>query len=377
MTRIGLNLLYLIPDVVGGTETYARGLLRGISTQHERYHIVLFINRETATHLPDEFSCFERIVCPVNATHREKRYFFEQVHLPRLLKEHGIALLHSLGYTAPLFAGCPSVVTVHDLNFKAFGQSMPWVRRSALAFFVRGSLVRSDRVITVSEFSRREILSSYNLDPHKVVVIHEAALVPDSGMGAGTHEDFDSVHLPERYFVAFSSPSVNKNIPRLLEAYRRLREQNRISHGLVLIGHAPKEVNDRLTDLIVAGYLPRAHVLAILRRAEFLVFPSFYEGFGLPVLEAMMCGVPVVCSNAASLPEIAGEAAFYFNPFSIDDLVNAIEIVANDRTLRESLRQRGYDNVKRFSWEATAVKTLAVYDELCEGNARERRRERS
>jgi glycosyltransferase involved in cell wall biosynthesis len=376
MTRIGLNLLYLIPDVVGGTETYARGLLRGISTQNKRYQIVLFINRETDAQLPDEFSSFERIVCPVNATHREKRYFFEQVHLPRLLKENGIALLHSLGYTAPLFAGCPSVVTVHDLNFKAFGQSMPWVRRSALAFFVRGSLVRSDRVITVSEFSRREILSSYNIDSHKVVVIHEAALIPESGVGVERNNDFNNVHLPERYFVAFSSPSVNKNIPRLLEAYRRLREHNRISHKLILIGHAPREVNARLTDLIVAGYIPRAHVLAILRGAEFLVFPSFYEGFGLPVLEAMMCGVPVVCSNAASLPEIGGEAALYFNPYSTDDLVNAIEIVANDPVLRESLRQRGYENVKRFSWETTAAKTLTVYDELLD-NVREGRRERS
>jgi len=161
-------------------------------------------------------------------------------------------------------------------------------------------------------------------------------------------------------------------MPRLLEAFSEAKRQRRIAQRLILIGHPysseewsplARDLVER-RDVIWAGYLERRQVFSVLKRAEFLVFPSFYEGFGLPVLEAMAAGLPVVCSNAASLPEVAGNAAVFFDPFSVADIGEKIVAAANDPSLRNELRERGVENLKRFSWEKTAAETVAVYDEL-------------
>lgn len=359
MKRIGINLLYLLPDIVGGTETYARGLLGALSRYTSSYRFTLFLNRELADRLPDEFAAFERVVCPVNAVHREQRYFFEQVKLPSLLRQHRIQLVHSLGYTSPLLTDCPKVVTIHDLNFRAFGTTMPFVRRVALAFFVRWAVLRAQKIITVSEFSRNEIVRAYRISPSKIRVTYEAALMPPQATSSDA-----TLPLQGPYCVAFSSTSANKNIPRLVDAYLLARATGKIPQKLVLIGHPPDCIPVASTDIVFTGYVPRSTMFAILQAADFLIFPSYYEGFGLPILEAMACGVPVVSSNAASMPEVAGSAALYFNPFSIEEMSIQIQNIAMDRSLRSKLRHLGFENVKRFSWDRTARETLAVYDEL-------------
>jgi len=178
--------------------------------------------------------------------------------------------------------------------------------------------------------------------------------------------------MREPYVVAFSSTYPNKNMPRLLEAFSEAKRLRKIAQRLVLIGHPyssedwsplARDLVER-RDVIWAGYLERRQVFSVLKRADFLMFPSFYEGFGLPVLEAMAVGLPVVCSKAASLPEVAGNAAVFFDPFSVADIAEKIVTVANDASLRNELRARGVENLKRFSWEKTAAETVAVYDKL-------------
>ncbi len=359
MKRIGINLLYLLPDIVGGTETYARGLLAALSRYTTTYEFILFLNHELADRVPDEFTPFEHVVCPVDAVHRERRYFFEQVNLPGLLRRHGVQLVHSLGYTSPLLTHCPRVVTIHDLNFRAFGKTMPLARRVALAFFVRWAVLRAQKIITVSEFSRDEIARAYNISSSRIQVTYEAALLPPHATASDAKPAMQGP-----YCVAFSSRSANKNIHRLVDAYLRARNTGGIPQKLVLVGYPPEPKPAATTDIMFTGYVPRSTMFAILQAADFLIFPSYYEGFGLPILEAMACGVPVVCSNAASMPEVAGSAALYFDPFSIEDMVAQLQSIAFDASLRAMLRERGFENVKRFSWDQTARKTIAVYDDL-------------
>ncbi|MBP1647968.1 MAG: hypothetical protein H6Q30_1413 [Bacteroidetes bacterium] len=372
---IGINLLYLLPSIVGGTETYAAGLLRGLASVAREHRFVLFLNQESSGWpVPDGLKC-KRVVCPVQAVRRGNRYAFEQSRLPGLLREAGIDILHSLGYNAPLFPGRPSVVTIPDLNFRAY--DMPWMRRSVLDFFVRQSARRANAVIAISEFTRSEIIRVFGLKPEKVTAIHLAGQGAPQASGAAL--EATAVPLPgltgKPYILAFSSVTPNKNIPNLLRACARLRERGDLPFRLVLVGHLlpggilETHIKELRLDgeVLFTGYVERPQLNTLLRGARMLVFPSYYEGFGLPILEAMEMGLPVVCSNRGSLPEVAAGAACYFDPFSVDSMAATILHVVQDEALLASLRERGRENLRRFSWEATARKTLDVYHHVLGG----------
>jgi glycosyltransferase involved in cell wall biosynthesis len=248
---------------------------------------------------------------------------------------------------------------------------MTFARRTMLRLAVKEAVLRSNRVITISEFSRREILKAYNVPSDKVVVTYLAADTkltdPAPSRDPGSVPGMEWMEEP--YMVAFSATYPNKNIPRLIEAYGEAKKRHSIPQRLVLIGHPFRMEHGnqdelvRKRDLIWTGYLEQRTMVEVVRRAEFMVFPSYYEGFGLPVLEAMAAGLPVVCSRAASLPEVAGDAAVYFDPFSVDDMAGKIVAVATNASLRKTLRSKGFENLKRFSWEKVARETVAVYDE--------------
>jgi glycosyltransferase involved in cell wall biosynthesis len=251
---------------------------------------------------------------------------------------------------------------------------MPFARRLMLSLLVRQAVLRSDKVVTISNFSRQEILSEYHVPPEKIIVTYLAADVDNIKDKAESVMDY-TLDLPvvkQPYIVAFSSVCPNKNISRLIEAFLDAKKKNRIEHKLVLIGHRyPVEKENQGAgvlgenkDIIWTGYLERQQVSAVLKRADFLVFPSFYEGFGLPLLEAMAAGVPVISSNAASMPEVADDASVFFDPFSVSDMAEKIVAVSRDNLLKAALREKGFKNLERFSWLKTAVETVVVYDEL-------------
>lgn len=369
--RIGLNLLYLIPGIVGGTETYARGLINGLRAIGAGYDFILFLNRESEDLISDDYPGFTKVVCPVCASNRKNRYAFEQFRLKKYLEQYKIDLLHSLAYTSPLSLTCPTVVTVHDLNFKAFGNSMPFSRRFALSLIVRQAVLRANMVVTVSQFSKQQIIRQYPVARDKVKVIYHGSdhfdhyLQADEKHTSSIRSRFQDRQEP--YIVAFSSKSVNKNISRLIEAFMEARRAFALEHHLVLIGHkfppARALEKDEFKHAVHwTGYLKDDDVFDVIRHADFMVFPSFYEGFGLPVLEAMAAGVPVTCSKTASLPEVAGDAAIYFDPYSVKDMAAKISMLAADRKLKNHLREKGFLNNRRFSWQKTATETLALYN---------------
>ena len=363
--RYGLNLLYLLPGIVGGTEIYAAGLLAGLANIDQQDEFYVFVNNEAERWpLPEAFN-FIRVVCPVQAVSRVKRYFFEQFNLPGLLKKHKIDLVHSLGYVAPLFPPCLSVVTVPDLNYRVFGAQMPLARRMALQLFVQQSVRRADHVITISNFARGQIFRDLGFPENKITVTHLAAsFLSADDISLSMVMQKHGIKLP--YIMAFSSSSQHKNIPCLVRAFGQARHDDNLPHQLVLLGHRPE--NDAhafgMEGVILTGYVDEASKHTLLKNTEMLVFPSTYEGFGLPVLEAQQAGVPVACSTAASLPEVAGDAAVYFDPLSVDEMAKAIGKLAQDASLRAALKQKGFQNAGKFSWEQTARLTLEVYRKL-------------
>ena len=376
--NIGINLLFLLPGVVGGTESYAISLINALTRIDEQSEYFVFTNQESTNLSLPTSKRISRVPCQVYATNRASRYAWEQLILPRKVKSLQIELLHSLGYVQPLRLPCKSVVTIHDLNFYNIGHMMSKTKRIALEFFVTRSAKAADHIITVSEFSKKQIVEILGVPPEKVTVTYNA--VKERPMHVVEFEELKSKYNVRRpYIFGLSSPSPHKNIANLVRGFALLKQRKTNSLKLVLAGHLPKgstdltqalsNVNDRVReDIIFTGYVPDFVLPSLYFYAEALVFPSIYEGFGIPILEAFSCNTPVVCSNMAAIPEVAGDAAIYFDPHNVEEMADAILKVLGDSSLKEKLIERGKSRLQLFSWEKTAEQTLAVYKKVLNGS---------
>jgi glycosyltransferase involved in cell wall biosynthesis len=361
--RIALNLLYLIPGVVGGTETYAKALIRTLAAIDGDNEYVVFVNGLGAEMDVTPAPNFRRVVCPFNPIRRPVRYLWEQGVLPIQLKRERLDLAHSLGYVVPLAANVPQIVSVMDLNFLGHeGWGTP-IGRKLHGFFVQRSVERARHVITISDFSRREIVTRLGVPENKVTV---TGLAAGGRIGSAPGYTSSRVEPDAPYILAFSGLSGHKNIARLVSAFKSI--SHTIPHSLMLVGHLPvnpasrSEIEENAADRVhFTGYLSDADVASLMHRAALFAFPSLYEGFGLPVLDAQQAGVPVACSTAAALPETAGKGACFFDPLSVDDIARVLRQCLTDVELRAELVRLGYENLRRFSWEKTARETLHVY----------------
>ncbi len=368
--RIGINLLYMLPGVVGGTETYARELLNHLAAADPVNTYYIFVNREAAEWPLPQVVNFKRVVCPVGATRRSLRYAYEQLVLPLQLIALRINLVHSLGYVGSLITPCTAILTLPDLNFLVPRDitNMTAARGRALAFFATQAARRAKHVITLSEFSKSEIVKYVDIPPSKITPILLGAGV---GFADTPSADWERIagdyQLPSRYVVAFGGGYPHKNIPRFIQAYAKIGAD--LTLPLVLIGRLAEGVNvgDLAAEAGIAGrvlwldYLPREYVKAILEHADLFVLPSLYEGFGITILEAQACHVAVACSRIASIPEVAGDGAVYFDPLSVEDMATVMRDCLLDDAKRAELRAKGFENFKRFSWDNTAQETLAIY----------------
>jgi glycosyltransferase involved in cell wall biosynthesis len=366
--RIGINLLYLIPGIVGGTETYAAGLLSGLSQVDNKNEFYIFVNQSAADWQIPENKNFIRVVCPVEGSVRYRRYFFEQFRFPSLLRQYNIDLVHSLGYVCPLRCPCPSVVTIPDLNYIDIAHTIGTGKRLFLKFFSTQSAKRANHVITISNFSKERFCRALNLTAEKsTVTLLSANKENNSDASFKANELLTKYGIKEPYIVAFGGGAIHKNIPRLIQAFDSLKDS--LPHNLVLIGHLPSNVdmlaisNDYVLNsrLITTGYVPHNHIDLLLSHADLFVLPSLYEGFGIPLLEAQKVGVAVACSTAGSLPEVAGDSVAFFDPYSVDSIAQTVYKCLSDENLCAELRHLGEENLKKFSWQKTASETLVVY----------------
>lgn len=374
--RIGLNLLYLLPGVVGGMETYAAGLLAGLEDTGDKHEIIIFVNREAAEWPVPTTANFVRVICPVTAANRTARYYFEQVKLPQLLRHRQVDLCHSLGYVGPMVCPCPSVLTIPDPNYIDIAHTIPLHRRLPLRLLSTQTGRNADAIITISEFSKQRLHQALKFPLDKITVTHLAPRPEMTLPPVASWPDLrERYQIEEPYIVAFGGGALHKNIPALLHAFAQLDAN--LPHHLVLIGHIPPNVDmaaivqlrAAARRVITTGYIPGEHIAPLLSHADLFVLPSLYEGFGLPVLEAQQAGVAVACSTAGSLPEIAGDGALLFDPNSVADIASKItECLANPE-LRRRLCQQGRANLTRFSWEKTATETMRVYTKVLAGHS--------
>ena len=346
-----------------GNETYMANLIRELSR----------INRE------DEFfvaaahpECVEPLIAggrhvtmvPVSAS-PVRRLLSD---LPVLASRLNADLL-CVTYTGPLIVNRPLVAVVHDVSFKRHPEWFSPRDRVVLTLGVGITVRRAAAVVTLSEFSRSEIAATCGVPAGRIHVTPLAA-APEFGVDG---RDDPAVHarygLRRPYLLAVGNLQPRKNLLRLIEAFNRLRARHDFHHDLVLVGNARwgsaissaidrLELSDRVKPI---GYVSPEDLPAIYRGADLFVYPSLYEGFGLPVLEAMACGTPVVASSGSAIPEVAGSAARLIDTESVPDLVDAIAELCSQPEMRAQLRRQGLDRSRMFSWERTASQTLDVF----------------
>jgi glycosyltransferase involved in cell wall biosynthesis len=287
-------------------------------------------------------------------------------------------ILHGPGHFVNPTLSARSVVTIHDLDYLNIPQLLDksWVKHKAA--FTRASVRRSKLVITISDFVKRELIEKLSVNGEKIRVVYHGVAAHYEPITEESRLDRirRKYGIAGTYILFVGSFHFNKNLHMLLEAFKRCKKTQGFSHSLVLAGWQGraydsvmariKELN--LTrDVIVTGHVSEEDLVVLYSAGELLVLPSVYEGFGLPAIEAMACGTPVVCSNAGSLPEVVGEAACLVDPQSVESLVSGILETSSNETLRGTLRRRGLKRAKLFSWENAARQTLSIYEEIMNG----------
>jgi glycosyltransferase involved in cell wall biosynthesis len=369
--HVGLNLVYLVPGEVGGMEVYARELIPALVAERPDLKLTAFINREAAAAKDGPWGdLIPSVTIPVNARNRVEWVRGEQQYLPRAAARQGVDVVHSLASTAPAWGAFKRVTTIHDLIYRVYPEAHFGIRTLGMRALVPLAARRSDRVIADSESTRRDLERYLNTPAGKVDVVPLAA-GDRPGVDPAPEADLRArLELGDRpVALSVSAKRPVKNLERLIDALALIPAERR--PVLVVPGY-PTPYEDELReharaagvgdDVRWLGWAAEADLEGLYALASVFVFPSLYEGFGLPVLEAMRRGVPVACSDRSSLPEVAGDAALVFDPESPRSIAGAIERILADPAEAELMRAAGRAQAERFSWRETARGTLAAYD---------------
>jgi glycosyltransferase involved in cell wall biosynthesis len=357
---------------LGGNESYAINLIEALAQIDEVNDYTLYV---TTTEARDRF-------------HQRWPNFKVRTTLPHTpliripltlsaeLRKHPVDVLH-VQFTAPPFCPCPVVVSIHDLSFEHLPHTFHRRSRTQLRLTVRHSAKRAARILTLSEHTRRDVIDTYKIDPSRITAIPLAA--PRHFSRVTDNRELQRVRhnygIDGPYILSVGSIQPRKNLARLINAYASLRGKYAEAElpKLVLVGKHAWLYDETMRALaqtglkesvILTGYVPESDLPALYSGALCFVYPSYFEGFGLPPLEAMKCGAPVIVGNQTSLPEVVGDAALTVDPYDVSSIAAAIDRLIKNSDLRGELSVKGRTRAETFDWRETARRTLQVYEQV-------------
>jgi len=354
---------------LGGNESYSTNLIEALARIDNSNLYTLYVTRKHAVERFDNrWPNFT-----VRTTLPHSPLIRIPLTLSAELRRNRVDVLH-VQFTAPPAPPCPVVVSIHDLSFEHLPQTFKRRSRMQLRMTVRRSARLASQIISLSSHARDDIVATYNINPEKVTVIPLAAPahfapVTDKNELQRVKQTY-GIDAPYLLYVGSIQP--RKNLTRLLQAYSLLRRNDPEGKlpKLVLAGKFAWLFEETLRtvnqlglsgSVVMTGYVPEADLPALYSGALCFVYPSYFEGFGLPPLEAMKCGTPVIVGNQTSVPEVVGDSAIMFDPFDVADIASAIKKVMSDDVLRATLKSKGLERAKLFDWQHTARQTLEVY----------------
>ncbi len=386
--NIGINALFRWAPT--GVANYICNLVCSLAEIDQVHQYYVFVHESNKKYFPVQNPNFHFVTCDVDVNSPTRRRIWEQTALPRLVRKLRIDVLHCPMNILPVANGCRSVVTIIDTQHFQYPQFVSFFRRVYHKWLVRLSARRADSVITISHSVRKEIEAHIGCK-RGIRVIH-----------LGVDRSFRVIHsdeaiaeakkhyrIPHKYILFVGYPHFRKNIPRLVEAFGAVRRRLSEPYSLVLAGdmNSPVESDaenirrivrelDLSKEVLFTNYIPgdmdggsqHAGMDDLMPRlmtgAEVIAYPSLYEGFGLPVLEAMACGTPVLASDIPVMEEVAGDAALLVDPYRVDAIADGLSRLLTDDTLRKQLVEKGFRRVRSFSWEENARQTLKCYEQV-------------
>lgn len=362
--KIGVDARNLMGQRTG-VGRYLINLLRHFADSPQSHDFYLFSN-----------SVIENLSLPGlhHRTVKGPNLFWKQVILPYEQWKNKCDVLFIPTYSTPIFNPIKTVVTIHDLIFLLYPEWATRNQRNRFSTIVKHSACRADCVIAVSESTRADILKYTGVKNDKVEVVYEGVDEQFRVLNTIDEASFLNRYNLDKPFILFvGSIHPRRNVQRVIESFVQLKVEKKIDHQLVLIG-LKQQLDPSISHLIhernidqsisMLGFVPDEDLVKFYNLADIFIYPSLYEGFGLPVLEAMACGTPVITSNTSSLPEVAGDAAVLIDPSNQSQMVDAIQNIVENRAWAEELKERGLERCKKFSWKSAAKTTCEIFESV-------------
>src|SRR3989344_3696786 len=369
--RVGIDARFYGP-IGKGLGRYTQKLIENLEEIDTENKYYIFLRKENFNEYQPQNKNFRKVLADY-----QWYGFSEQINMPRLLKKYNLDLVHFPHFNVPLFYRKKFIVTIHDLILLHFptvrGTTLNplfyWLKFMAYKIVIGSAIKRANGVIAVSNFTKKDILKHYKIPEEKIAVTYEACSRLSANYPPKKGDRIlEKYGIMKPYILYIGNAYPHKNLEKLVLAFVRIAEKNPQLH-LTLVGKEDYFYkilknfvwNNKLKNIIFSGHISDEDLNEIYRNSEMYIFPSLYEGFGLPPLEAMASGIPVAASNHECIREVLGNAAYYFDGLEIEELESAMAKITTDENLRKDLIAKGYGQVKKYDWKKTAEQTLEIY----------------
>ncbi|MEA3494556.1 MAG: glycosyltransferase family 1 protein [Bacteroidota bacterium] len=361
--KIAVNTRFLIKDKLEGIGVFTFETLKIITEKYPEHKFYFLFDRK----VDKEFifsKNIEAIIVHPQARHPFLWYLWFEWSLPKVLKKINADIFVSMDGYLPLRNKTKSLTVIHDLAFEHYPKDIPFLVKKYYKYYFPKFAQKADRIATVSEFSKNDLIQKYGIEPNKIDVVYNGASDIFKALSEKEKADVKKeLTASKDYFVYVGALHQRKNIPNLLKAYEKFRDNSQKEIKLVIVGRkawGTKEMEDVFdsmkykNDIIFTGRVSNERLAKYIASAVAMTYVSYFEGFGIPLIEAFACNVPVITSNSSSLPEVVGDAGLIVNPFDVEEIAIAMQKIAEDDTLRKKLIEKLKVQKQKFSWDKTA-----------------------